>query len=132
MGTEAEGGGVTSHTITIGGRRYPTEDDAMRGAHKLARIHGWEVTVQRKGGEVVAVVRRLYDRPAFSRFDSTQSGVVLTWQERPCPTCHGSGYELDSTGDAVPCGSCTGQDEPDDWQPSAETVAGIEAGAYPF
>lgn len=36
-----------------------------------------------------------------------------------CPTCHGCGYELDSTGDAVPCGSCAGQDEPDDWSPGA-------------
>ena len=49
-----------------------------------------------------------------------------------CPTCHGSGYELDSDLDAVPCGSCAGQDEPDDWKPSEETVAGVAEGRYPF
>lgn len=49
-----------------------------------------------------------------------------------CHACHGTGWVPDSHGDAEPCDCCGEVADADDWQPSAETQAGVAAGIFPF
>lgn len=48
-----------------------------------------------------------------------------------CPTCGGMRYVADVYGEAEACPDCD-EEETSDWQPSAETLAGIAAGDFPF